>query len=199
MSLILEALKKAERQHQLGEVPGIRPGPAQSQAKGMRGLGWFMLILFAATMLVIGLYLGGVWQNSLDQQRETSIPEVTAPEVSPSPLEPMQEPVVDPVEPVAATPPVEVTEKQEPLPPPKPKPAKPLSDMPSGFVANLPELNIDIHSYDRRPAKRYVLINLEKYREGDYLAEGPLLVEILTDGVTLEHLGQRFILLIGNQ
>jgi len=81
----------------------------------------------------------------------------------------------------------------------KPPPARPLSEMPSGFIANLPTLNIDIHSYDKQPPKRYVLINMEKYREGDYLSEGPLLVEIRPDGVVLEHYGERFILPIGNQ
>ncbi|PVV17148.1 MAG: hypothetical protein B6D79_17125 [gamma proteobacterium symbiont of Ctena orbiculata] len=71
--------------------------------------------------------------------------------------------------------------------------------MPSGFVANLPSMSIDIHSYDKRAAKRYVLINMEKYREGDYLAEGPKLVEILPQGAVMEHMGERFILPIGNQ
>jgi hypothetical protein len=84
-------------------------------------------------------------------------------------------------------------------PPPKPIPVRSMSELPSGFVANLPSLNIDIHSYDKLPAKRYVLINMEKYQEGDYLTEGPQLVEILTDGVVLEHMGERFILPIGNQ
>jgi general secretion pathway protein B len=70
--------------------------------------------------------------------------------------------------------------------------------MPSGFVSNLPVMNIDIHSFDSRPEKRYVLINMEKYREGDYLAEGPHLVEILPEGVVMEHMGERFILPLGN-
>jgi hypothetical protein len=203
MSLILEALKKAERQHKLGEVPGIRPGPVEPQSSGMRGLGWIVLLLFAVMMLGIGLYLGGFWQQPENQQAKKQEPAVPQPEKPQPPLEVIQEPEVKPVEPETVTPPSVVVEKPEPViqpaPKPKPKPAKPLSDMPSGFVANLPTLNIDIHSYDRRPAKRYVLINLEKYREGEYLAEGPLLVEILTDGVILEHLGQRFILPIGNQ
>jgi general secretion pathway protein B len=201
MSLILEALKKAERQHKLGEVPGIRPGAVESRTGGARLWLWFMLLLFAAVMLSLGLYLGGYWQNRGEPQAGVRLPEVNQPVTQPS-LEATQAPTVDPIEPmIQATP--AVSEKREPvIPPPskaKPKPAKPLSEMSSGFVANLPALNIDIHSYDARPSKRYVLINLEKYREGDYLTEGPLLVEILTDGVILEHLGQRFILPIGNQ
>jgi general secretion pathway protein B len=203
MSLILEALKKAERQHKLGEVPGIRPGPVEPQSSGMRGLGWIVLLLFAGIMLGIGLYLGGFWQKPETQQARQHEPAASMPEKTQQPVEVTQAPEVKPAEPETTASPSAVAEKPEPeiqpAPKPKPIPAKPLSDMPSGFVANLPELNIDIHSYDRRPAKRYVLINLEKYREGDYLAEGPLLVEILTDGVVLEHLGQRFILPIGNQ
>ncbi|MDJ0808054.1 MAG: general secretion pathway protein GspB, partial [Gammaproteobacteria bacterium] len=76
--------------------------------------------------------------------------------------------------------------------------AKRLNQLPAGFIDHLPKMNIDIHSYDKQRARSYVLINMEKYREGDYLAEGPLLSEILADGVVLEHMGERFILPIGN-
>jgi general secretion pathway protein B len=104
--------------------------------------------------------------------------------------------------PLATSPSVDtlpLASKPEPARPTPPKPARALTELPSGFVANLPSLNIDIHSYDRQAEKRYVMINMEKYHEGDYLAEGPQLIEILTDGVILEHLGERFILPIGNQ
>ncbi|MEW8283151.1 MAG: general secretion pathway protein GspB [Candidatus Thiodiazotropha taylori] len=43
-----------------------------------------------------------------------------------------------------------------------------------------------------------MLVNMEKYREGDYLAEGPLLIEILPEGVVMEHMGERFIFPLGN-
>ena len=201
MSLILDALKKAERQHKLGEVPGIGAQPGGATPSSLRGLGWLMLILFACLMLGIGLYLGGF----------RLVPAVNPPAQQPAPVAapPLAVAPQAPIEPVTPQPPVEtpppvVQSAAEPPPLPKPAPAparppKPLSEMPAGFVANLPPLNIDIHSYDQRPAKRYVLINMEKYREGDYLAEGPQLIEILPDGAVLEHLGERFILPIGNQ
>ncbi len=200
MSLILEALKKAERQHKLGEVPGIGEQSVAAPPSGMRGLGWLMLILFACVMLGLGIYLGGFRLTSPETREAVANPSV---EERPAMVStPQPQPLVpSPVEPAAntETPPLLPPEAQEPLAPPVPKPARPLNDMPSGFVANLPSLNIDIHSYDAKPAKRYVLINMEKYREGDYLAEGPQLIEILPDGVTLEHLGERFIMGIGNQ
>jgi len=205
MSLILEALKKAERQHKLGEVPGIRADRIESRPVGLRGLGWVMLLLFACLMLGLGLYLGGFRLPLSTQTVQTEA-------VSPAPATPLAatatpEPVAA-VQPAAATPPpagpepavAEIAPPPKPVaPPPKAPPPKPLSEMPSGFAAHLPSLNIDIHSYDERPSKRYVLINMEKYREGDYLAEGPQLIEILPGGVVLDYLGQRFIMPIGNQ
>jgi hypothetical protein len=81
--------------------------------------------------------------------------------------------------------------------PPQPAP-KQFYDLPDEFVDRLPKLNIDIHSYDLVAEKSYVLINMEKYREGDDLVEGPHLSRILPNGVVLEYQGQRFILPIGN-
>ena len=204
MSLILEALKKAERQHKLGDVPSISAQPVENRSSGMRGLGWFLLILLACVMLGLGLYLGGLGRTPVPQAEPTLAPlqESAAPVVSTPPVQ--SPPVQLPLEP-AAVEAEAITQAPQPQPavesrpPPPPPPARPLSELPSGFVANLPSLNIDIHSYDQRAAKRYVLINLNKYREGDYLAEGPQLIEIVPAGVVLEHLGERFILPIGNQ
>ncbi|MGD8909532.1 MAG: general secretion pathway protein GspB [Chromatiales bacterium] len=206
MSLILEALKKAERQHKLGDVPGIGIESASTAQTGLHGLGWLMLVLFALIMLGLGLYLGGFRQNAAPPQEPVaSVPEVVQPpQTLPTvPRQPQTQTLLESPSQLAPQPPLE---KKEPLfeiadepPAPPPSPARPISEMPSGFVANLPSINIDIHSYSEQPAKRYVLINMEKYNEGDYLAEGPQLIEILTDGVILEHLGERFIMPIGNQ
>lgn len=199
MSLILEALKKAERLHKLGEVPGIGAQPGATTPTGMRGLGWLMLILLAFVMLGLGLYLGGFRLAA----PEAGMADAATDDKGRSPMVQAPEPQPQSPPPVAMTHPVEIPPTPRPVmpetPPPKPIPARTMSELPSGFVANLPSLNIDIHSYDKIPAKRYVLINMEKYREGDYLTEGPQLIEILTDGVVLEHLGERFILPIGNQ
>lgn len=201
MSLILEALKKAERQHKLGEVPGIRSDALDTRQAAWRGLGWLMLLLFACIMLGLGLYLGG-YRLPLSEEGTGEAPPISQqasppPPAIPPPVGDMPLTLTAPA-PLDTAPAVAAAPPQPAIKPPKPRPARALSAMPSGFIAHLPTLNIDIHSYDERADKRYVLINMEKYHEGDYLTEGPLLVEIRPDGVVLEHLGERFILPIGN-
>ncbi|MBV2090191.1 MAG: general secretion pathway protein GspB [Candidatus Thiodiazotropha sp. (ex Ctena orbiculata)] len=241
MSLILEALKKAERQHKLGKVPGISAQASEQQSQAGSRLRWGLLSLMGMAILAIGLYLGGI-QNGAQpdsQSQANAVPEPAAkaapvaeparppgeltarpvrpgqaaPAVKPqpkaatvavqaAPVEPTTQAAQTVTKPTEPTPQPKVTAKPVQAPPPAPKPpppkAIPLHDMPGGFVSNLPAMNIDIHSYDPRPLKRYVLVNMEKYREGDYLAEGPLLIEILPEGVIMEHMGERFIFPLGN-
>ncbi|MET0066510.1 MAG: general secretion pathway protein GspB [Candidatus Thiodiazotropha sp.] len=237
MSLILEALKKAERQHKLGEVPGL--SAHSGDQPGHRGgrAGWVMLGLFAVVMLLAGAYLGGGLQFASPTPQRAASSSDPAPvaaaggELSARPVHartdpsarqpgrqpeggtPAQADAVMPESapstvaamPQAAPPPIPDSEanpepKPEPRPAPRvvPKPPpRPLNEMPAGFVSSLPSMNIDIHSYDQRPEKRYVLINMTRYREGDYLSEGPLIISIRPDGVEMEHMGARFILPIG--
>lgn len=58
----------------------------------------------------------------------------------------------------------------------------------------LPELHLDVHVFATRPAERFVYINMRKYREGQTLAEGPVLERIRRDGVVLNYNGLRFVL-----
>jgi general secretion pathway protein B len=60
---------------------------------------------------------------------------------------------------------------------------------------NLPALHIDLHVYNESPSRRFVSINMNKYRENERLAEGPVLREITPEGVVLEHEGKAFALL----
>jgi general secretion pathway protein B len=58
----------------------------------------------------------------------------------------------------------------------------------------LPDLHLDVHVYATKPAERFVYINMHKYREGNTLAEGPVLERIRRDGVVLDYRGLRFLL-----
>ncbi len=56
------------------------------------------------------------------------------------------------------------------------------------------EMHLDIHVYSETPADRFVFINMIKHREGSKTAAGPVVREIRTDGVVLEHQGRVFLL-----
>ena len=55
---------------------------------------------------------------------------------------------------------------------------------------DLPRL--DVHVYSQEPQRRFILVNLEKYREGERLASGLVLEEILPDGMVMSYQGERF-------
>lgn len=65
-------------------------------------------------------------------------------------------------------------------------------DLDPNFRSGLARLSLDVHVFSPAPSERFVLINMEKYREGDTTREGLLVDRIVADGVILEGLGQRF-------
>lgn len=63
-----------------------------------------------------------------------------------------------------------------------------------GGIIATPQLHLDIHVFSGEPDKRFVFINMSKYREGQPLKEGPVVEEITETGVILSHQGSRFTL-----
>lgn len=70
----------------------------------------------------------------------------------------------------------------------------PLRDMPPGYRADFPSLNVDVHVYNDEPERRFVLLNLRRYREGQTLSEGPKLIEIQPDGIVFDFRGERILM-----
>jgi general secretion pathway protein B len=56
----------------------------------------------------------------------------------------------------------------------------------------VPPLHLHLHVYANDPQQRFVFINSRKYREGDTLAEGPVVEQITTEGAVLNFRGSRF-------
>ena len=84
-----------------------------------------------------------------------------------------------------------------PMPAARPTPEPGSSSMPSADElagAGVPALNLDLHVYTSNPAERMVFINSHKYREGDTLAEGPVVQQITPRGVVLEYGGRSYLL-----
>ena len=60
----------------------------------------------------------------------------------------------------------------------------------SGFV--LP--HIDVHVYDDDPARRFILVDLQKYREDETLESGAVVEAINEDSIQLNYQGTRFLM-----
>jgi general secretion pathway protein B len=56
----------------------------------------------------------------------------------------------------------------------------------------MPALHLDLHVYATQPPQRFIFVNSRKYKEGDTLAEGPLVEQITPDGAVLNFQGSRF-------
>jgi general secretion pathway protein B len=84
--------------------------------------------------------------------------------------------------------------------------AEPLTDSPEPAVPGLPEWrdlpldfrshftmpHIDVYVYDEDPQRRFILVGLKKYREGDTLPGGLVLEQILPGYLKLNYQGKEF-------
>ena len=61
-------------------------------------------------------------------------------------------------------------------------------------LINTSPLHVDIHVYSEIADDRFVFVNMAKQTEGSRLREGPLVEEIVPEGVILEMDGTRFLL-----
>jgi len=200
MSFILDALKKSENERQqhssaeFSSVPSSADNPNPTRWLWM--LGVLLLINFA---VLIGILMKPASTTSAAR------PEAAA-AVAEQPSGNFEEQVAVAIDSRAA---------KAPPPPPLQEqvaqavPAKPLVPRTSSTsVAVVPtmdelrlegslqiaEMHLDIHVYSETPADRFVFINMNKHREGSTTAEGPVVREIRTDGVVLEHQGRVFLL-----
>lgn len=235
MSYILDALRKAERERNAGQVPDLQI-TSRSESPASRPLLKRQWLTLGATILA-GLCIGiALWL------RPAHVPEAAQPAVAaaaPAPAiapaatpEPVPEiaaevtasgaarlddlldkssegalsleeqkklsvaaappaPVIKPVEPPAAAeaaPPVQPTlAEQATAEPELPPELKKLKEMPADYRNNFPSIRVDVHAYDEQPAKRFVMINGRKYREGEVTAEGPRIVSIEEDGIVFNY------------
>jgi len=66
------------------------------------------------------------------------------------------------------------------------------SDLSLEFRSSFPLPHIDVHVYADKPARRFILVELQKYREGDTLESGAVIEKILPHGLQLYYQGTRF-------
>jgi general secretion pathway protein B len=210
MSFILDALRKSETDRQRQSAPGL--ADAQYQVKPGKHSVWVpvLVIILAVNALVIAFLL----VNDSTDLTSADAPATQVPRIT------EKQPALPAAAPITVMPPTAIAVSR-PLPEPLPKPPAeqktpapapaPVDPSPaqvasesfslptmqqlamSGQIAVAP-LKIDIHVYASERGKRFVFVNMSKYREGDRLKEGPMLEEITNTGIILGHQGQRFTL-----
>jgi general secretion pathway protein B len=228
MSYILDALKKADQERTLGDVPDLEAAHwgerrRQRSYRWVWVLGALLLINGALLVMLLGhddTVLSG--SDGLPAQPETMpvtpVPrehaETSPPQEIARPREPVYVPqvpakrsttnvwqapatpaetVVNQPQPAATTPaPVFV-----PPPAPAPVPAKASgvpwwNDLSLEFRSGFTLPHIDVHVYSDDPGRRFILVDLQKFREGETLDNGAVLEEILPDSIQLFYQGTRF-------
>lgn len=244
MSLILDALKRAERERNAegGPAPGEVSVPAAGRSLP-RPRWW----LVAVALVVIGATAIGwkLWRNRAPHAEpppvaepaqapvimarpppvETPAPAVVPgtetvaslddltdePVLEPAPLTPAPGPAPAPAPAAAPAPaPSEAAASAQPAPAPtttapaempqaltQPAPLRKFREMPPDYRADFPALKVEIHVYEKAAQQRFVMVNGRRYREGERLAEGPQIVEIVPEGIVLEYRGEKVLYTLG--
>lgn len=235
MSLILDALKRAERERKAEPSSALLDLPPPHPASSGRRWVWRLAGLGLLLIVIAGL----AWTLLRDRPAPEPevIVEIPAPEPEPAPAPVPAEPPEPEVlpgteglasldeltsEPAAPAPPpvarsakpqqpaaepVQPTELKEPgqeamepdrepaIPPAltQPAPLRKFREMPPDYRADFPALRVDVHVYEQAQPRRFVMVNGRRYREGEQLAEGPVLREIVREGMVLEYRGQKLL------
>ena len=176
MSYILDALKKSERERALGRVPTLDTPVAAPRRRAWR---WA-----AAAAALLALAGGAGWWLA---PRQAVAPATPAAGTGPAPAA-ARAPA--PRAPTAAS---AVPPGPPPAPAAAPGASAPATPAPAVARAggDLPEVEVNVISYSRAPERRFVMINLQRYREGETTREGLRILRIAADGVEVVYRGER--------
>lgn len=200
MSLILDALRKSDRQRTRQAAERLRYGPGAASAPVLPR--WLLGGLLASVLLLaVALFLALQQSYVRQDARSAAGAEKEIMENEPAvtvAIRPLGNELGGNPRPPSATAVPPGTAIAEPAPVDTGRAsiedliAIPLNALPVNVRARLPRLHVDIHAWSDVPQARFVLINLRRYQEGDRLQEGPMLRRILPDGVVLEADGLLF-------
>ena len=212
MSLILEALRKSEAERRRGEMPDLRaelPPPAATKRTGLRkALPWIAVVVALGIALLFALKL-------VSRDATSVAPTPAAATTTPAPAESVH---LQPRAVIAQPPPTpRIAEREPPKPQPAPQIATPnpppqvapppapaaeippptpstdtettVNALPADLRKALPPLQLSMHMWDPDPAKRFVILDGERYSEGDSI--GPMQIRrIDASGVLFDWQGR---------
>lgn len=219
MSFILDALRKSDTEHQQQSRQGLTT-PQQPAPQARKSI-WIpvlvvVLVLNAAALAWVlatrpaedpatdtaGITTGPATlteTRSLRREAENEPTESAAEPVDDAPKRGDTKPTPEPAPMQAAVAPVRprgaaAIEAREPVSD-SIRPSLPtFEQLALGGIISTSPLHLDMHVFAGERDKRFVFINMSKYREGEALKEGPVVEEITSTGVVLSHQGSRFTL-----
>ncbi len=218
MSYILEALKKSERERRQGQVPDPTTAPPEPVSRGTRWRWWFGAAVVANLVLLAVLFLRPRAPEARHVPVTAAVPAVPAVPGHPPPLvrpASHRPPAVRRPAPADAAVPSSsgkrVASRARPAAVPAPVPARrrpalpspsanapapvavPLyRELPASLRARIAPPAMDVHVYAPRPERRFILVALRKYREGDRLPSGLRLLHITPTGAVFSFEGHAF-------
>jgi general secretion pathway protein B len=210
MSYILEALKKAQAERELGSAPTIHAATIHAAPVRSAASRKPLLIGLGAGALVAGVTAFAMLRQSAPPPQPIVV--AAAPAPAPAPQAPVAVPVAPPApapvveapkplpKPVAAVkppePPPPKPERVEPVAAPEPAPvedtAPPLSQLPEAIQREVPRIAVGGYIYSANPADRLLLIDKVLRREGEEVAPGLVLERLLPKAAVLNYRGYRY-------
>ena len=231
MSYILDALRKADQERSIGDVPDLAtPHWTRRRSGPVRPWVWVVIGLLVINGALLALMF--LRNNNADTGLAApgSVPELaqSTPQTTVEPpLKPLaraeRNVITNPRQalPVVETPPVAVAaprtasvdkgktpvEKSTAAAVVKPPVVQPtVTEAAQGGGADIPEWDqlslefrgsynrprLDVHVYDEEPSRRFILVDLKRYVEGDTLEDGAKLEKIMPGSIQLYYQGTRF-------
>ena len=208
MSFILDALKKSESDRQGRNVPDSAHVPMGSVESSSSRWLWIIGALLLANVLVLAFFLlkpdatGGesniVVDTGTTAKEAASFRDIVSTvrrnPPQPEPASPANEQSTDPISIDTVTPPETAAVETRSIASHSSTVVRTFNDVRLDGSIQLPDLHIDLHVFSGTRAERFVFINMNKYKENETLSEGPVVSEIVAEGVILEYLNTRFLL-----
>jgi general secretion pathway protein B len=184
MSLILDALKKSERERQRDKAPGLQSihQPLPRREPRSRKQWWALagLIALNAGVLVYWRMQPSVNVNTpATPAVESSMPQSAA-TTNPANTTAAEFTKISPAQLSAAQPQAQNNLRIEEV-----------GELPDDVRNNLPAMTFSFHVYSSNTQQRTIIINNRRIREGDEISAGLQLQEITEDGVVLLNAGHR--------
>jgi len=204
MSYILEALKKAQAERQLGHAPtldAVPVGAAPAAAPARR------LPLAAIAIVAAAIGAGALWWWMKPASAPAPVIVAAAPAPAPVNIAPTPAPVTLP--PLVVTPPsapmrvpekpvVPVVAKPAPAPlaakraAPEEERVPTLRELPENVRAAIPQLSFGGYMYSANPADRLILVDKVLRHEGEEVAPGLVLEKLLPKAALMNYRGTRY-------